>query len=276
MADVQVPNTNIYVADGFLHHNSGKPKFIGIVANYVLHRFLCMPNPIRQFNQSAGDVLNISFAGLSEDKVEKNLWGPFTGFMESSPWFQAYHAFLDAKGKELKKPLYTKRKTFLEYFHKKILVDFYGSNGTSMRGDTRIFAAPDEIAWMGSGLEAKGGVVMNADAIHTSLNNSLATMRMKRRQIFNEKNFDVPPILMASISSPSSSKDKIMKLVKASKTNPMIYGVRAASWVCNSDFTEESLLQEFASMDPAEFYRDFGAEPPIESNPFLSETTPIY
>lgn len=240
MADIQVPNTNIYVADGFLHHNSGKSKFIGIVANYVLHRFLCMPNPIRQFNQSAGDVLNISFAGLSEDKVEKNLWGPFTGFMESSPWFQAYHSFLDEKGKELKKPLYTKRKTFLEYFHKKILIDFYGSNGTSMRGDTRIFASPDEIAWMGSGLEAKGGTVMNADAIHTSLNNSLATMRMKRRQIFNEKNFDVPPILMASISSPSSSKDKIMKLVKASKTNPMIYGVQEPSWLC---LTNNSLIR---------------------------------
>lgn len=275
MADIQVPNTNVYTADGFLHHNSGKSKFVGIVANYVTHRFLCMPNPIRQFNQSAGDVLNISFAGLSEDKVEKNLWGPYIGFMESSPWFQSYHAFLDAKGKELKKPLYTKRKTFLEYFHKKILVDFYGSKGNSMRGDTRIFAAPDEIAWMGSGVESKGGTIMNADAIHTSLNNSLATMRMKRRQIFNEKNFDVPPILIASISSPSSSKDKIMKLVKSAKTNPLIYGVNAATWQCNQDFTEESLLREFASMDPAEFYRDFGAQPPIESNPFLSETNPI-
>lgn len=275
MGDIQVPNTNLYVADGFLHHNSGKSKFIGLVANYVTHRFLCMPNPIRQFNQSAGDVLNISFAGLSEDKVEKNLWGPFMGFMESSPWFQTYHAFLDAKGKELKKPLYTKRKTFIEYFHKKLLVDFYGSNGTSMRGDTRIFASADEIAWMGSGTESKGGVVMNADAIHTSLNNSLATMRMKRRQIFNEKNFNVPPILLANISSPSSSKDKIMKLVKASKTNPMIYGVSCSTWNANPDFTEESLLREFASTDPAEFYRDFGAQPPLESNPFLSETNSI-
>lgn len=275
MADIQVPNTNVYTADGFMHHNSGKSKFIGIVANYVLHRFLCMPNPIRQFNQSAGDILNISFAGLSEDKVEKNLWGPFVGFMESSPWFQAYHSFLDEKGRELKKPLYTKRKTFIEYFHKKVLVDFYGSNGTSMRGDTRIFASADEIAFMGSGAEAKGGTVMNADAIYTSLNNSLATMRMKRRQIFNEKNFDVPPILIANISSPSSSKDKIMKQVKAAKTNPLIYGVQVATWDANPDFTEESLLKEFASEDPAEFYRNFGAQPPIESNPFLSEVNPI-
>ncbi len=275
MGDIQVPNTNVYTADGFLHHNSGKSKFIGLVANYVLHRFLCMPNPIRQFNQSAGDILNMSFAGLSEDKVEKNLWGPFVGFMDSSPWFQAYHAFLDEKGKEMKKPLYTKRKTFIEYFHKKLLIDFYGSNGTSMRGDTRIFASADEIAFMGSGAESAGSTVMNADAIHTSLSNSLATMRMKRRQIFNEKNFDVPPILMANISSPSSSKDKIMKQVKAAKTNPLIYGVQVATWDANPDFTEEALLREFASEDPAEFYRNFGAQPPIESNPFLSETTAI-
>lgn len=395
MFDIVVPNSNVYVGDGFLQHNSGKSKFIGIIANYVLHRFLCMSNPIRMFNQSAGDILNISFAGLNEDKVEKNLWGPFIGFMDASPWFQKYHSFLDEKSKELKKPLMAKRTTFVEYFHKKILIDFYGSHGDTMRGDTRIFASADEIAFMGSGSESKGSTVMNADAIYTSLNNSLATMRMKRRQIFNEKNYDIPPILIANISSPSSTKDKIMKQVKASNTNPAIYGVHAATWHCvtgdtiitckegdfridsdfetidgrkfkkaifenqhvhdlitkrglrlsctldhkiatyngifktweyihpkignviytfygwdtveafeneriadvydisfegdshlyytnkivshncNPDYTEDALLQEYASEDPAEFYRNFGAQPPIESNPFLSEMSSI-
>lgn len=271
MLDFVIPSTNVYCADGVLHHNSGKSKFIGLVSNYVLHRFLCIPNPIRFFNQSAGDILGMSFAGLTEDKVEKNLWGAFKGFLDASPWFQRYHKFLEDKGKELKTELLVSRKSFIHYQHKKILVDYYGSNSRTLRGDTRIFGSIDEIAWMGSGTDAKDSTLMNADASYTSMNNSLATMRMKRIKVFNEKNYDVPPILLANISSPSSSKDKIMRQVKASNTDSNIYGVQLATWLCNPDYTEESLLNQYKSMDPKEFYRDYGADPPIESNPFLSD-----
>lgn len=275
MRDLTVSGTNLYCADGFMHHNSGKSKFIGLVSNYMLHRMLCIPNPIRFFNQSAGDIFGMSFAGLSEEKVEKNLWSAFIGFMDASPWFQKYHAFLEDKGRELKQEILTRRKSFISYNHKKILCDYYGSKGTSLRGDTRFFGSIDEIGWMSSGLDAKGASMMNADSIYTSINNSLSTLRMKRSKILNENNYDVPPILIANISSPSSSKDKIMKQVKASKTNSKIYAVQLPTWQSNPDYTEDKLWAEFSSMDPMEFYRDFGASPPIESNPYISETNTI-
>lgn len=275
MIDLSVSGTNLYVADGFLHHNSGKSKFIGLISNYQLHRMLCISNPIRFFNQSAGDIFGMSFAGLTEEKVEKNLWSAFVGFMDASPWFQKYHSFLEEKGKELKQDLLIRRKSYIQYNHKKILCDYYGSNGTTMRGDTRFFGSIDEIGWMSSGEDAKGTQMMNADTIYTSINNSLSTLRMKRNKIWSETNYDVPPILIANISSPSSSKDKIMKQVKSSKTNPKIYAVQQATWTCNPDYTEDKLWAEFSSMDAMEFYRDFGASPPVESNPFLSESTAV-
>lgn len=271
MMDLVVPDTNIYVADGFVHHNSGKSKLIGLLSNYVLHRMLCIPNPIRTFNQSAGDILGMSFAGLSEEKVEKNLWSAFLGFMDSSPWFQKYHSFLEAKGKEMKTDLFVKRASYIKYNHKKLWIDYYGSKGTALRGDTRFFGSIDEMGWMSSGIESKGNSIGNADSIYTSISNSLSTLRMKRNQVFNEDNYDLPPMLIANISSPSSSKDKMMKQVKASKTNPKILGVQLPTWECNPDYTEDALLKEYASMDSSEFYRDFGASPPLESNPFLTD-----
>jgi hypothetical protein len=275
MMDIVVPDANVYVADGFLHHNSGKSKLIGLIGNYAVHKMLCIPNPIRTFNLSAGDVLGMSFAGLSEDKVEKNLWSAFVGFMDASPWFQKYHQFLLDKGKEMKKDLFIKRGSYIKYDHKKLLIDFYGSKGTAFRGDTRFFGSIDEVSWMASGEEAQGSTMGNADAIYTSINNSLSTLRMKRKQVFSDKNYDIPPILIANISSPRSSKDKMMKQIKAAQSNPKILGIQVPTWEANPDYTEEALLKEYASTDSAEFYRDFGASPPLESNPFLSDPKAI-
>ncbi len=271
MMDLVVPNANVYVADGFLHHNSGKSKLVGLIANYVTHWFLTIPNPIRLFNQSAGDIIGISFAGLSEEKVEKNLWSAYIGFMDSSPWFQRYHQFLQDKGKEKKQELFKKRNSYIQYNHKKLWIDFYGSKGTSLRGDTRGMGSIDELSWLLTDEESGGGSHGNADAMHEAMGNSLSTLRAKRLQIFNEKNYDIPPILMVNISSPRSSKDKMMQLVKASRTDSNILGYQLPSWLCNPDYTEVSLRKMYASIDAAKFYRDYGAEPPIESNPFLSE-----
>ena len=271
MMDLVVPGANVYVADGFLHHNSGKSKLVGLIANYVTHWFLTIPNPIRLFNQSAGDVIGISFAGLSEDKVEKNLWSAYVGFMDSSPWFQRYHTFLHEKGKEKKQEMFKKRNSYIQYNHKKLWIDFYGSKGSSLRGDTRGMGSIDELSWLLTDEESGGGSHGNADAMHEAMGNSLSTLRAKRLQIFNEKNYDIPPILMVNISSPRSSKDKMMQLVKASRTDPNILGYQLPSWECNPDYTEQALRKMYASVDAAKFYRDYGAEPPIESNPFLSE-----
>lgn len=253
---------------------SGKSKGVGLIATYILHRFLCIPNPLRYFNQPAGEILTGTFSALSADQAEKNLWESFTGFIDSSPWFSNYHKFLKDESKRLKTELFTRRKSYLMYHHKKIIFQFTGSHAKMLRGATRIFASIDELGWFISD-DTKDLQIMNADEVYASLSNSLATMRMKHRNIMNESRYNSPPIIMANISSPSSAKDKIMSLIKASKQNQKILAIHEPSWRCNPDYTYESLREEFSHLDDVKFMRDFGAEPPIESSPFLADPQSI-
>lgn len=252
---------------------SGKSKGVGLIATYILHRFLCIPNPLRHYNQPAGEMLTGTFSALSADQAERNLWESFMGFIDSSPWFNNYHMFLKEEGKRLKTELLTKRKSFIMYNHKKIVFQYTGSHAKMLRGATRIFASIDELGWFIADDNKKDLQIMNADEVYNSLANSLATMRMKYKQIFSEKGYNSPPIIMANISSPSSAKDKIMSLIKDAKYNQKILAIHEPTWKCNPDYTYKGLREEYAHMDDVAFMRDFGAEPPIESNPFLEDSS---
>lgn len=253
---------------------SGKSKGVGLIATYILHRFLCIPNPLRHFGQPAGEMLTGTFSALSADQAERNLWESFMGFIDSSPWFSNYHKFLKEESRRLKTELFTRRKSYLMYNHKKIVFQYTGSHAKMLRGATRIFASIDELGWFISD-DSKELQIMNADEVYASLANSLATMRMKHKIKFNEQHYNHPPIIMANISSPSSAKDKIMSLIKDAKQNEKILAIHEPSWRCNPDYTYESLREEFAHMDELTFMRDFGAEPPIESSPFLADPNVI-
>lgn len=271
MLDVSIPNTNLYTADGFVHHNSGKTKLVGLLAAYINHRFLKIPNPIRMYNQTSGDMLLGTFSALSLDHAYRNLWQAFKGFIDSSPWFQNYHRFIKGEEKRLGIELLHELKTSIMYSHKHLMWNATGSQDRKMRGDTRIFGAIDELGWMISDEQKADLQNMNADAIYTALSNSLTTMRAKYRQIYNSTNFDVPPIFMANISSPSSVKDKIMRLSKEAKRNDRIFAFNLPTWACNPDYTYESLREEMSHIDELTFLRDFAAEPPIAANPYISE-----
>jgi hypothetical protein len=271
MYDLQVPDTNCYVADGALVHNSGKTKLTGLLSAYQTHRFLKIPNPLRFFQQPSGELLMGTFSALTMDQAAQTLWESYKGFISASPWFQNYHNFLKEKEKELGLELFHDLKSSTLYAHKQMLWHCTGSEDRKMRGRTRIFASIDELGWFTSDEGKKSLQFMNADAVYTALSNSLATMRMKFNKVWSPENYDVPPILMANISSPSSAKDKSMRLLKSSKTNQRMLGVHAATWDLNPDYTFDSLRDEFANLSMADFMRDFGAEPPLASNPFLEE-----
>lgn len=161
------------------------------------------------------------------------------------------------------------------YNHKKIVFQYTGSHAKMLRGATRIFASIDELGWFIADENKKDLQIMNADEVYNSLANSLATMRMKYKQIHNKQKYNNPPIIMANISSPSSAKDKIMTLIKAAKYNSKILPIHEPTWKCNPDYTYENLKEEYSHMDDADFMRDFGAEPPIESSPFMNDPTDI-
>jgi hypothetical protein len=78
-------------------------------------------------------------------------------------------------------------------------------------------------------------------------------------------------MIMCNVSSPQSAKDKIMRLVQDAQTNNKILAFHAPTWEANPDYTFEDLREEMSHVDIKDFMRDFGAEPPLSSDPFLSD-----
>ena len=271
MMDVSIPGSNVYTGDGFLHHNSGKTKLVGLLASYITHRFLKVPNPLRYFGQPTGELLLGTFSALTLEQASQTLWESYKGFISGSPWFSQYHSFLRSEEKRLGVELLHDLKNSILYTHKQMLWHCTGSQDRKMRGKTRIFAAIDELGWFIMDDSKPDLQNMNADAVYTALSNSLATMRMKYRILLTRGEYDAPPILMANVSSPSSAKDKIMRLLKDANKNTKILAVQLPSWLCNPDYTYETLRAEFNHVEESIFMRDFGVEPPLAQSPFMSD-----
>jgi hypothetical protein len=72
-----------------------------------------------------------------------------------------------------------------------------------------------------------------------------------------------------NISSPTSQRDKIMELVRQSQGSKKMLGVHKPTWEMNPDVTREALEDEFRK-DYATAMRDYGAEPPMSANPFIT------
>ena len=60
---------------GCAGQRGGKSKLVAMLATYVNHRFLKIPNPLRTFNQSSGDMFLGTFSGLTLDQCNRNIWG---------------------------------------------------------------------------------------------------------------------------------------------------------------------------------------------------------
>lgn len=260
---------NEYV--GCMGQRSGKTKYNGLICTYNLHKMVKLPNPIKKFGLTSGDLIMGTFAALTVEHAKDTIWDAFAGFIEGSPWYQRYHDFLKKEGKALGIELFKSNTTMYKYSHKHVLVHCTGSQDRKMRGKTRFMGSIDELGWFISDEGKKHLQNMNADAVYTALANSLSTMRMKLQKVWGPKEFDLPLMLMSNISSPSAAKDKIMRLYKAAKSNPKMCSFKLPTWEANPDYTEESLRNEYSSMPELEFTRDFGAEPPLTSEPYISD-----
>jgi len=118
---------------------SGKSKLTALLATYLLHRFLTIPDPLKKFNLPSGELLTGTFAALTLDQAKTTIWDSFRGFIDGSPWFKAYHAFLKKEGKRIGKDLLKISINSISYNHKHILMHCTGSQDRKMRGKTRFF-----------------------------------------------------------------------------------------------------------------------------------------
>lgn len=141
--------------------------------------------------------------------------------------------------------------------------------------NTRFIAAIDELGWfIGGGRET---IKFNPDEIYTALDNSLVPILPASKKLFKQHP-DVPTAYGMYISSPSSKTDKAMRLYKQSKGSKTIYGFHKPTWEFNPDITKDSLAEKFRE-NPTTAERDWGANPPFSSDPFIkgpSNLVPIF
>lgn len=249
---------------------SGKSILSTLTSSYQLHRYLTLRDingrpavPYKLFKNPPQPIY-CTFTALTIKQVQENLWEPFKGYINESPWFKEYHSLLVYYGNKLGAELYRAPQTFLQYNHKKIGCLCEPPDKQKLRGKTRFFFSNDETSWFDISKDAKSKLG-SAKEVLTAGNNSLLTLRNKARQQWDLGNFNCPTAIEFHTSSPAEVNDLMMRRLAESKSNPRIYAVRYATWEMNPDYRGPDDIGE---SDPVILWRDFGAQPPLADSPY--------
>jgi hypothetical protein len=242
----------------------------GLISTYHLVRYLQLPSPSKYFNLMANQMLHGTFTAVTAGQAAETLWDAFKVRVENSPWFTTYHEFLSSEAHRLgKEALHDVKETFLWYGHKQLSFSYCGPDIRTIRGRTRILTSIDELAWFDVKAEGRtGGIRLNAEETHQALLNSLRTIRAAAMKLRKDGVLDPPDALNVDVSSPSSMNDSIMRGLRATSSNPSIYGFHYSTWEMNPNVPLEALRDQMS--DQAGFERDYAAVPPLGANQFIS------
>jgi hypothetical protein len=275
--DFALPDTHQFWSNGIISHNSGKSAWVADMSCYHTHRVLKLQNPNKVYDLKESNMLHATFVALTFNQAKDNLWDPFSGNISGSPWFQEYHKMLSeyqykGKGKE---ELFRYKDTFLLYKHRRFICYPSGPDKRILRGRTRMLASIDELGWMDNEANSKK-IKANAHEVYIALQNSLLTVRGACENLMKMGFYDIPHGLFLNISSPSSTRDKIMELVKQSLTSDRIYGKIKPTWEMNPRFPFNcKVIQEEFKKNPIAAMRDYGAQPPLNSSPLIESKNAI-
>lgn len=260
-----------------LGQRSGKSSSAAHYLSYHTHRMLKFPrladlsNSMRKSTELTTTLVSLTYA-----KAVGVLWTPYVNLINESSWFNELHKLLDHYGEKYGVELYRKKDEFIKYYHRSLKM--YPSNPKSqtLRGDTRVAAAIDELGLFplptGNDEEDEKSDRANSDEAHKSLSNSLLTVRNIQNKLL-QQGLNCPPALMMGVSSPISIRDKVMRLLEDSKTEVgkrNILGINLPTWHVNPDIDRDTpaiMLAYETNAEKAE--RDFGANPPRVHQTFM-------
>ena len=253
-------------------HNS---YVVTLIAAYIIHLWLKMPNPVEMLGLSRSSLLVGTVVGLTYQKAVELMWTPLYNSILQSEWFTEYHKMLDHAAKESGRDVYKFRSTFMQYNHRNLLFVPSGPNKRTLRGNTRIFAAIDELGWFPAGEEKEHLEKASGNEVYTSLDNSLGSIKGKAQRLLRQYPY-MPQAYMLSISSPSSYWDKIMSLERAHKGSDDVLTVHLPTWEFNPDMPRsDPFIQKKYRENPEKAERDFGANPPMAEAVWLGDIAPI-
>ena len=273
MMDVHIPETNIYTADGFVHHNSGKSAIIGILSSYHLHRLLKISDPASYYRLLKGSLLVMRFVALTAGQANESIWHQFTRSVETCAWFGQYHDFLKHHEKRMGVELNKWLTQSFGYVHKKLTGYYLGASIDTSRGRTAVGSFFDEIGWWLGHDQSKRA---NPHETYQAYQKASRTIRNAAASRFSATNFDVPTALMACASSTSSKADYIMHLIKLAKRDPKRVASHKASWEVNPEFAANpDELKAERETNFKTYLRDYGSIPPFADSPFFDNEDAI-
>lgn len=128
----------------------------------------------------------------------------------------------------------------------------------------------DEIAYFDSQKDSTK-VKINAHEVYDAMTNSLYTLRAAAERLINNGSDDVFPGYSMNVTSPVARNDMIHTLLARAKDSESMYGIHRPTWEVNPDFPRNSrLIIEAYRKDPDSAEKNFGANPPLIANPFIS------
>lgn len=256
-----------------LGQRSGKSVLTGILCSYWYHRMLKVPkyselcSGVQDFTPITGTLVALSFA-----RAIKLLWNPVKELLTHGEWFSTYHAHLVDLGKRHGIEFLKFNSLLINYRHKNLELYPMGPLKRSLRGDTRVLGAVDELGWFPNKIdedqddnadEANEREFANADEVYAAIDNSLATIRIEVYNLYKKGINHVPTGVNLLTSSPASRRDKIWRLFMDSKESKVMLGMNLPTWEINPAYQRDHpfIVEAFRkNYEKAE--RDFGANPP--------------
>jgi hypothetical protein len=176
---------------------------------------------------------------------------------------------LDYYGSKKGVELYRFKDTYIHFLHRNMFLSPSGPNKRTLRGATRFISAIDELGWFPSGEENDTREKASANEVYVSLDRSLKTVRKSAQTLILQGNDNIPMAMALNISSPSSYNDKIMSLSRTHKGSRDVYVYHFPTWEMNPQYTKDDFSKEYRE-DYVKAERDFGANPPMAENPWIS------
>lgn len=262
---------NAYVElDVCAGQRSGKSAFFNLLVPYLTHKWVKVEKPVETLGLMSSSILIGTCTALTWAKAQELLYDPISNAIENSKWFQQYFQLLDDYEERTGIELYKFKDTFLSFNHKNLILNTSGPNKRTLRGATRWISVIDEIGWFPHGDDNDERERASANEVYVSLDRSLKTVRKSTMKLLKEGYDSIPLAYGCGISSPSSYNDKIMELVRNFKGSKEVLVHQAPTWEMNPLFTKEDFAKEYQD-DPIKAERDFGANPPMAENAWISD-----
>ena len=262
---------NAYVElDVCAGQRSGKSAFFNLLVPYLTHKWVKVEKPVETLGLMSSSILIGTCTALTWAKAQELLYDPISNAIENSKWFQQYFQLLDDYEERTGIELYKFKDTFLSFNHKNLILNTSGPNKRTLRGATRWISVIDEIGWFPHGDDNDERERASANEVYVSLDRSLKTVRKSTMKLLKEGYDSIPLAYGCGISSPSSYNDKIMELVRNFKGSKEVLVHQAPTWEMNPLFTKDDFAKEYQD-DPIKAERDFGANPPMAENAWISD-----